>query len=189
MNLRRIRIALTGWYVVVLLGIISAMGIVSYVALNRALSNEIDNSLASSAAGLAEQMRAQPERAPDGDSGRGNPPVRSTPDATAGLGHEAEEHTGYELRYLTGTSGDVFYAILRPDGSALLNPLNVDLSLLPIAGALDEVKANGEAWRTTNTKDGDYRLLLHAVCSCEGLTTIPRFRSVAIPAGGTIMAQ
>ncbi len=172
MNLRRIRIALTAWYVVVLLGIISAVGIVSYIALHRALSNEVDRSLVSGAQGIAAQMRAQPERAPDGDAGRHNTQAHATPDDPGGLGHEAEEHAGYELRYLTGTSGDAFYVILRPDGSTLLNPLNVDLSLLPISGALDEVKTNGEAWRTTDTKSGDYRLLLYAVRQNDNVVAI-----------------
>lgn len=150
MNLRRIRLTLTAWYVVVLVAIISVMGVVAYVALSRALSSEVDNSLESSAIRLADQVRDR-KRSPT----TGNGPNRRT------------EHDGDggsdELEYLTGASGDVFYAILAPDGTTLDNPLNVDLSRLALPDGVKEALDKGLAWRTTKAGDEEYRLLFFAV--------------------------
>ena len=155
MNLRRIRLVLTTWYVVVLLAIVVAMGTAAYVALNRALASEVDRSLESSAARLADQLREQP--APTAPTPVSGERQRGRDD------DHGDDDEGHELEYLTGSSGDVFYAVLSPEGTTLANPLNVDFSRLGGADGIEEARLEGKAWRTVKAGEGEYRLLFYAV--------------------------
>ena len=149
MNLHRIRVTLTAWYVATLLLIVLVTGSTVFLVYTRALRNEVDDSLRSGASSLAGQLH-------EGVGGF---------NAGASQGAEDEDDVGDSdvLRYLSGGSGDTFYAVLTPDGHSSLNPLNVQLSEFPDEGAVVEAVADGSAWRTVSTDRGPYRLYFLSV--------------------------
>jgi signal transduction histidine kinase len=149
MNLHRIRVTLTAWYVTTLFLIVLVTGVTVFLVYTRALHNEVDDSLRSGASSLAGQLQ-------EGVGGF---------HAGASGGPEDEDDVGDSdvLRYLSGGSGDTFYVVLAPDGQSALNPLNVQLSDFPDDGAVAEAIADGSAWRTVSTDSGPYRLYFLSV--------------------------
>jgi signal transduction histidine kinase len=156
MNLHRIRVTLTAWYVATLLLIVLATGVTVFVVYRQALRNDVDDSLRSGASSLAGQLQ-------EGVGGF---------NAGTSTGSEDEDDVGDSdvLRYLSGGSGDTFYAVLTADGAPSLNPLNVQLSDFPDNGGVTEAVTNGSAWRTVNTDRGPYRLYFLGVQD-QGETT------------------
>jgi signal transduction histidine kinase len=144
MNLRRIRVALTSWYVGTLLLILLVTSSAVFISYSRSLHNDVDDSLRSGANSLARQLE-------EGVAGF-NP---SYPQTSVDDDDVANSDV---LRYLSGAGGDTFYAVLTADGEPSLNPLNVDLSPFVDSVAVEEVVAKGSTWRTISTERGQYRI-------------------------------
>lgn len=155
----RIRLSLTAWYVSVLLGIVVVVGIVTYVAFSRSLANEVDDSLRSSAEGIAGQVS-------DDDPGG------HFPGGSGGDGDGPDDGDGREVRYFTPSGGDTFYYVMGPDGKLLANPSNVDVAGIPDTDAALAVADGRSSFTTVRGDDGnDYRLYSLAVQD-EGRTAI-----------------
>ena len=148
-----IRLRLTAWYVAVLLVIVLVTGAITYLMLSSSLRDEVDNSLQSSARGIAAQVE---------ESGLSSltPPV-------GGFGEDGEgEESGdedHEVRFFTPSSGDTFYMVVSPDGQVLANPLNVKIAGLPDPVSAQLAADSGASWSDLNTNDEAYRLYSYAI--------------------------
>ena len=129
MNLRRVRLTLTLWYSGVLVAVVLLITVPAYFFLTDKLSEESDETLYSSASGIAAQV----------DSGL---PIQLAP-VTASSDDDPFD-------YLSGR-GDFFYAVVSPDGRPLLNPLGVDLGVFASSTAINRATDKGLAWRTVST--------------------------------------
>jgi two-component system sensor histidine kinase CiaH len=156
----RIRLSLTGWYIAILLVILLVIGVVTYVALSRSLSDEVDESLRSSARAVALQIDTQSL-----ETIKSTPIVNSTPVADGNDDHgEDEDHEGDEdededdVRYFSPSGGDTFYLILATDGTPISNPANVLADGIPDEKAARTAVARGEVWSNVQTADAELRL-------------------------------
>lgn len=141
----RIRLSLTAWYVGVLLVIVLVMAGFTYFMLYRSLSSEADESLRASASGIATQIDDEALDRAVGLSGADD--------------HDEEEHEPKNLGFFGGGGGgDTFYLVLAPDGSKLLDPLNVRLEGVPDVAAAQRSTTAGEAWSTVHSGGANYRL-------------------------------
>ena len=143
----RTRLGLTAWYAGILLVIIVIMAAVTYGFLARALKNEVDDSLRTSAVNIAAQLN------PDSLSLSQSPALPA-----AGDGHEEHEDGHEEVRFFSSDTGNTFFLILSPEGQTLVDPLNVQPLGLPDVGAAAAATQRGEYWSTVNSGHGDYRI-------------------------------
>lgn len=141
MNLRRVRLTLTLWYSSVLVAVVLLITVPAYFFLTDKLSEESDETLYSSARGIAAQVD-------DSLPGQLVPIPASNDDDP--------------FDYLSGR-GDFFYAVVSPEGRPLLNPLGVDLGVFASSATIDQATDKGLAWRTVSTAAGSYRVLLLSV--------------------------
>lgn len=157
----RIRLSLTLWYVGILLLIIVVVAVITYVMLERALGDEVDDSLRASALGVSAQLeRATGSVLPTPVTASDD---RDNDDADEGGEHddddgEEEGDEDDELRFFAPSSGDTFYLVLSTGGELLLNPGNVSLEGIPDAGSVAQAVAEGENWSTVHNGAGEYRL-------------------------------
>ena len=159
--LGRVRLQLTAWYVAVLLAIVCIVAGTAYFVLSHALNTEVDDSLRSSANNIVAQLE---ERA------RHSPPRAISPVSGGDGAHEDDPNEG--LEYFSQSGNDVFYLILSPDGTVLLNPLNVGTGTLVDGTAVEQALQDGEAWRTLSGDDGQTRVLFTTAQGTQGAINV-----------------
>jgi signal transduction histidine kinase len=175
----------------ILLAIVAVTGVVTYVAFSRSLSDEIDDSLRSSAQAVASQIEgrdldsissaapldvtsATPDPAADssdGGDGEGADDDSGEDEGEDNSGRgggdededEDEDHEDDEVSYFTIAGSDTFYLVLAPDGTALVNPENVQAEGVPDLEAAQHALADGDAWSTASAGDTEVRLYSLAV--------------------------
>lgn len=136
----RIRISLTLWYVAVLLGILAVIGAVTYAAFSRSLSDEVDESLKSSAQAVAGQI--------DEDA------LESLERGREEAGDDDEERG---LRFFSPSAGDTFYLLLSPTGTVIADPSNATGEGIPDVSAAQEAATRGEDWSTAKADGSSVR--------------------------------
>jgi signal transduction histidine kinase len=167
-----IRLRLTLWYVMVLLGIVIATGVITFVMLSRLLTDEVDDSLRASANSVVGQVESgglqalgTPTTAPVDDrqdgGGNGGNGVLDGHDGEEEEDHEEEEE--HEVRFFTPQSGDTFYLVLSPDGNVLANPLNVSIAGLPDPEEAAAAASSGESWTDLTAGGNEYRIHSRAI--------------------------
>jgi len=141
----RTRLGLTIWYAGILLVIIVIMATVTYGLLARDLSNEVDDSLRTSALNIAAQLNKESLS-------------QNAALAVPAAGHDEHGDGHEEVRFFSSDSGNTFFLILSPQGQTLLDPLNVHLLGLPDVTAAADATQRGEYWSTVSSSQGDYRI-------------------------------
>lgn len=157
----RIRIELTTWYVLVLLVIIGVTTTVTYFTFSRSIADEVDDSLRNSATGIAAQLSddvvsALPTPVPSPDDGDDQDDRDDDEDED-----ENEDHEG--LEFFSHVSGDTFYLVLSPEGAPLINPLNINVSGLLDADAVNEAIDKGPHFETVDADGESIRLYTYPV--------------------------
>jgi signal transduction histidine kinase len=134
MNLGRVRITLTLWYTASVIAVVMLITIPAYLLLTDKLGEEADETLYSSAAGIAAQLGSVT-------------PLPVTPKDDP-------------FDYISGNRGDYFYAVLSPGGQPVLNPLGVDLAAFAGPASLAKAQAQGSTRETVSFAGHRYRVVL-----------------------------
>jgi signal transduction histidine kinase len=140
----------------VVIAVIAAVGLFTYVALSRSLDREVDNALRerihAAQAGL-ELIAPQPTPGADGQDNNDEEDDEDDED-------EHDENEEHERDTEIVESGDTLLFVVGPDGTLTGNPRGVDLEDVPVQAGIERALAGGEDARSLSVEDaGRVRVL------------------------------
>jgi len=150
----RARLRLALWYAGALAVILVAVGGTAYLILRHELDGEVDDSLSVAARDLL--TRPAPVLLGEAPGGNGEPP-----------GGDGDDHSPGGREPSRTIATDVFYLVLKSDGTVLSNPRGIELEGFPLASLARDAAA-GSTNSDFNGPDHHYRVVAAPLAASGG---------------------